>query len=646
LIAEPYSGLGRFTGALLGALLENHPWEKNQLLIMMPDERGVPDNPYTETVRRFSSKNRNIRVLHTNIAGISLQQHLRIPRWVDRLHADVYFYPHFDAPMPSATPLSFVVHDLQPLLVKDYVRRAAWLKKAYFRWRLRKNLRGANRCFAVSAQTKSDLCNGFGMKFEKKIRVCWEGNYLQDLRPDPHERARLGVHAPYLIYVGSRRPNKNLPFMIEVIREMRANHGYPGELVMVGSAESYGLDLERHVQALPWIRLLSGCDDHKLAALYDGADALILLSHYEGFGLPVIEASRFGLPLILSDGGALPEIAPPEACILPLSLSVAEAARRAALYVRHATKKRDPNYEQRFHWAQTAQICFPDLFLADSGLPPEPNYDYATIHSFGREWQRFAQNPLEAKELANLGQNYFRLLPEKYLRGEHEACDFGCGSGRWARLIAPRVRRLHCVDASQEVLRVARRNLTDHENICYHCCSLEDLNLPDETLDFAYCLGVLHHLPYPERGLRACIRKLKPGAPFLLYIYQKIERKPAWRHIFFSAVNILRQGVCQLPGPYVDLACDLLAFLVYLPLARLARLVEALGLEARHFPLAFYRQSSFYTMRTDARDRFGTPLEKRYSKEEVVAMIELCGLEKIRFSGRPPYWTAIGFRKR
>ena len=50
-------------------------------------------------------------------------------------------------------------------------------------------------------------------------------------------------------------------------------------------------------------------------------------------------------------------------------------------------------------------------------------------------------------------------------------------------------------------------------------------------------------------------------------------------------------------------------------------------------------------MRTDARDRFGTPLERRFSKKEIIKMMKKTGLEKIKFNSLPPYWTAISFKK-
>jgi hypothetical protein len=70
------------------------------------------------------------------------------------------------------------------------------------------------------------------------------------------------------------------------------------------------------------------------------------------------------------------------------------------------------------------------------------------------------------------------------------------------------------------------------------------------------------------------------------------------------------------------------------------------GLNVANFPLAYYRTCSFYTMRTDALDRFGTGLEKRFSKDQMKAMMEDAGLTDIEFSPRAPFWCAVGYRAR
>ncbi|HEX8841040.1 MAG TPA: hypothetical protein VF757_01950, partial [Sphingomicrobium sp.] len=66
------------------------------------------------------------------------------------------------------------------------------------------------------------------------------------------------------------------------------------------------------------------------------------------------------------------------------------------------------------------------------------------------------------------------------------------------------------------------------------------------------------------------------------------------------------------------------------------------GFDVGHFPLSFYRDRSFYSMRTDALDRFGTRLEQRFTRSEIEQMTRRCGLVDVRFREAPPYWVACG----
>jgi len=86
------------------------------------------------------------------------------------------------------------------------------------------------------------------------------------------------------------------------------------------------------------------------------------------------------------------------------------------------------------------------------------------------------------------------------------------------------------------------------------------------------------------------------------------------------------------------------ALVVYLPLARIALLLERAGRDPSTVPLFQYRNRSFYVMRNDALDRFGTRIEKRYSRDEVRVLLEQAGLERVMFSEGPPWWVAVGWR--
>jgi SAM-dependent methyltransferase len=237
-----------------------------------------------------------------------------------------------------------------------------------------------------------------------------------------------------------------------------------------------------------------------------------------------------------------------------------------------------------------------------------------------------------------------RHLPWSILPSGAIGFDAGCGNGRWASRVAPRVGRLHCIDASAEVVAVARRNLSAHENCVVEMATIDMLPFEDDSMDFGYSLGVLHHMPDPEQGLRSCVAKLKPGAPFLVYLYYALDNRPAWYRAIWRAAEALRRALCQLPFRAKLLSTTLIATLVYWPLARAALVADKVGFDAEGLPLAPYRHRSFYSMRTDALDRFGTRLEHRFRREEILAMMERVGLRETVFSDYAPYWCAVGRR--
>ena len=136
------------------------------------------------------------------------------------------------------------------------------------------------------------------------------------------------------------------------------------------------------------------------------------------------------------------------------------------------------------------------------------NLDKNVVAGFGDEWARFDQSSLVGAELRRMFDNYFDIFPWDTLPENAIGFDLGCGSGRWARLVAPRVSHLHLIDPS-EAIDVAKRNLSDFENCEFHQAGVENIPLVDESCDFGYSLGVLHHVPDTEAGLKACVAKLK-----------------------------------------------------------------------------------------------------------------------------------------
>ena len=271
------------------------------------------------------------------------------------------------------------------------------------------------------------------------------------------------------------------------------------------------------------------------------------------------------------------------------------------------------------------------------------NIDQRTVSSFGEEWARFTQSERElaAADRLAMFETYFRIFPWHRLSADSIGADIGCGSGRWAALVAPRVGHLFVVDPSRKALAVAKANLQEFANVTAIEAAADDLPLADGSLDFAYCIGVLHHVPDTVGALRSICGKLKPAAPLLVYIYYALDNRGAAYRLLWQISNLGRAVVSRSPPPLQRTACSLVAYCVYWPLARTAALLDAAGLLPQNWPLQYYRRRSVYVMRTDAYDRFCTPLEKRFSRVQIEEMLKGCGCEDIRFSPEMPFWCAV-----
>ncbi|MBI5210959.1 MAG: methyltransferase domain-containing protein [Elusimicrobia bacterium] len=286
-----------------------------------------------------------------------------------------------------------------------------------------------------------------------------------------------------------------------------------------------------------------------------------------------------------------------------------------------------------------------DIFRMAYGTPEDGNLDPETVRAFGREWSIFDHAGRVRGEARRTFEEYFSMFPWESLPAGAEGFDVGCGSGRWARFVADKVRRLHLVDPSVEALAVARRNLVEAPNCEFHLAGVDNMPMPDESMDFGYSLGVLHHLKDPQAGLRACAAKLKPGAPFLVYLYYALENRPGWYRWLWWLSHPLRVIISRLPPAARYIVTQLIAGAVYWPCARLCLRMERAGWDVSSWPLAYYRNRSFYAMRNDALDRFGTRVEKRFTMDEIRGMMAAAGCENISFRQGPPYWCVLGFKE-
>jgi SAM-dependent methyltransferase len=256
-------------------------------------------------------------------------------------------------------------------------------------------------------------------------------------------------------------------------------------------------------------------------------------------------------------------------------------------------------------------------------LDPEQALKQRTGDSFTYEWQHFGD--LRGEWEKNF-LDYIRPHDATSFR-DKLVLDVGAGSGRHSLEAARLGARVVAVDIGRSI-DVARRNLPSE--ILTVQADAERLPFAPGTFDFVMCLGVLHHLPDPERALREIARFASPGGTVHIYVYWV----PPYRSHggLLRVVSALRRFSARLPHRLLHVLCYPLAAVLYVSVVipyRTLRNRPRTASIARRLPLKTYADYPFGVLVNDQFDRFSAPLEHRYTETEVRDMLERSGLSDV-----------------
>ena len=269
------------------------------------------------------------------------------------------------------------------------------------------------------------------------------------------------------------------------------------------------------------------------------------------------------------------------------------------------------------------------------------NIDKRVVDEFGNEWLKFSEHSEDLVKKG--GEEYFDILNEKIINSKTYALDIGCGTGRWTKYLAAKVGFIEAVDPSNAIF-AADQLLGEIKNVRLSQASIETLPFEDETFDFVMSIGVLHHIPDTGKALNDCVKKVKKDGYFYVYLYYNLDRRGAVYKTFFKISDLIRKVVSRFPGKIKHFVCDILAIIFYMPFVFVGRFFNFLGFKnlAKRIPLHGYQNRTFFIIRNDALDRFGTRLEQRFSAKKIKEMMEDSGLTEIVISSGIPYYHAVG----
>jgi ubiquinone/menaquinone biosynthesis C-methylase UbiE len=276
-----------------------------------------------------------------------------------------------------------------------------------------------------------------------------------------------------------------------------------------------------------------------------------------------------------------------------------------------------------------------------TNLDKSENIDVSVVKAFGEEWDKFAVH--EDESVKELRKEYFDIIDETMVNKNTYMIDIGCGSGRWTDYFVDKAGFIEAIDPNDAVI-ITDKMLGKKDNVRITKASVDTIPWDDETFDFGMSIGVLHHIPDTKKALIDCVKKIKKGGHFYVYLYYRFDNRGFLFKSVFYLSNILRIIISRMPGPIKKFICEVLAVVLYWPLSRFAGLLHKMNLHklARKIPLEPYYNKPFYNLRNDSLDRFGTKLEQRFLRTEVEAMMTEAGLTNIKFGEQSAFWHAVG----
>jgi glycosyltransferase involved in cell wall biosynthesis len=357
LIQDKLEGIGRFTCETLRIITNKHPEHR---FIFIFD-------------RRFSSD----FIFSSNITPVVTPPQSRhpllwyaffewgVPPVLKRHKADLFLSPDGWLSLRTRTRSMAVIHDLNFFHFPEFI---PWHIRQYYSYYFPRFVRKACRIATVSEFTRNDIITRFNYDISK-IDVVFNGAneiFKPVSETDKNAtREKFTGNCPYFLFTGLIHPRKNLTNLIRAFKQFKQSVDSNVKLLIVGSRKWWTDDMQKALENSAFreeIIFTGRVDDENLHMIMGSALALVYASHFEGFGIPILEAMYCDTPIITSGTSSMPEVG--GNAVLYVNPQSVESIKNAMLGIfrdkdlRNELVEKSRIQRQKFTWEKTADMLW------------------------------------------------------------------------------------------------------------------------------------------------------------------------------------------------------------------------------------------------------------------------------------------------
>lgn len=298
------AGIGRYTRALIYWLAQ-FDISNDYIVFLTPED-----------MKEWEAPGKNFQAVVVPWGHYSLEEQTKFPRLLKKYKLDLIHYTNFNHPVMAKVPFVVTIHDLIMTLYPVGRKQKNPIRKLAYNWEMGHAAKKSKKVIVPSGASKKDVVRLLGAD-DSKVKVIYEGIDQEYARPVGDSivneiKRQYGIRRPYLLFVSQWRPHKGIIPLLQAYLLLKQKYRHDVELVLAGKMkEDFPLirkAVELTKEEVGGVITPGFVPEEDLPALYQGAEAYVLPSLYEGFCLTHLEAMAAGVPVATSSRSCMPEI--------------------------------------------------------------------------------------------------------------------------------------------------------------------------------------------------------------------------------------------------------------------------------------------------------------------------------------------------